>query len=315
MKEYSKSIDLKMAFTAQLLKGCIGSDIVKVVSRYLSPKNATFEQMCKLGIIEQILEYYKEHISIININMGLMYACKVGYLEVANIMIEKGATKWNCGLRSACECGHLEMVSLMIKKGAYELNYGLYNACKGGHIKIVKLMIEKGANDWNWGLSGACKRGHFASGNPFCAKDIKRALLEANARSTHLEIVKLMIEKGANDWNWGLRNACYDGHLEIVNLMIEKGANDWNRGLINACQGGHLEIVNLMIEAGEASVSGANKGANNWNTGLYYACQIGHLEIVNLMIKKGATRCENCDNCMTTHCYGCTNCNNHEFIK
>ncbi len=46
----------------------------------------------------------------------------------------------------------------------------------------------------------------------------------------------------------GLYKACKSGHLDIVNLVIEKGANDWNRGLIGAYRGGNLEIVNLMLE-------------------------------------------------------------------
>jgi len=55
--------------------------------------------------------------------------------------------------------------------------------------------------------------------------------------------------------------ACEGGHLDIVTLMIEKGAEsniNWNSGLYDACKGGHLNIVKLMIE----------KGANNWNKGL-----------------------------------------------
>jgi len=33
-----------------------------------------------------------------------------------------------------------------------------------------------------------------------------------------------MISKGANDWNYGLYGACYGGHMELVKLMISKGA-------------------------------------------------------------------------------------------
>ena len=40
----------------------------------------------------------------------------------------------------------------------------------------------------------------------------------------HRELADLMIEKGATDWNWGLRMACYGGHRELADLMIEKGA-------------------------------------------------------------------------------------------
>jgi hypothetical protein len=37
-----------------------------------------------------------------------------------------------------------------------------------------------------------------------------------------------MIEKGANNWNNGLRNACFGGHQSIIELMIKKGANKCN---------------------------------------------------------------------------------------
>jgi len=44
------------------------------------------------------------------------------------------------------------------------------------------------------------------------------------------------------------REACEGGNIEIVKLMIEKGATDWNWGLYGACKGGNIEIVKLMIE-------------------------------------------------------------------
>jgi hypothetical protein len=39
-----------------------------------------------------------------------------------------------------------------------------------------------------------------------------------------------MIEKGARDWNLGLKYAyaCEGGHLDLVQLMIEKGATNQN---------------------------------------------------------------------------------------
>jgi Ankyrin repeat len=39
-----------------------------------------------------------------------------------------------------------------------------------------------------------------------------------------IEIVNLLIEKGADDLNLGLYGACLEGHIEIVKLLIEKGA-------------------------------------------------------------------------------------------
>jgi ankyrin repeat protein len=48
----------------------------------------------------------------------------------------------------------------------------------------------------------------------------------------------------------GLSGACEGGNIEIVNLMIKKGADDWDDGLDYACDGGYTEIVKLMLIKG-----------------------------------------------------------------
>ena len=105
-----------------------------------------------------------------------------------------------------------------------------------------------------------------------------KLLYEACKNADKKEVLTL-IEKGANDWNYGLRGACRGGSMELVELMISKGANNWNWGLYGACRGGSMELVQLMI----------SKGANNWNYGLQGACQGGSMELAQLMISKGAT--------------------------
>ena len=105
-------------------------------------------------------------------NLGLYGACEGGHLELAKLMIEKGANDFNSGLYGACEKGHFELVNLMLEKGANDFNWGLRGACEKGHFALANLMLEKGADDFNWGLYGACKEGY-------------------------LELAKLIIEKGA----------------------------------------------------------------------------------------------------------------------
>jgi hypothetical protein len=40
------------------------------------------------------------------------------------------------GLYGACYGGHIEIARLMITRGATDLNHGLYNACLAGHKEI-----------------------------------------------------------------------------------------------------------------------------------------------------------------------------------
>ena len=123
----------------------------------------------------------------------------------------------------------------------YIENKKILDLIKENFIHIEFAFKLKKFDDWFNGLYDACEAGH-------------------------LDIVNLMIDKGADDWNWGLQGACLGGHLDIVNLMIDKGADDWNWGLYCACRGGHLNIVNYMID----------KGAKNWNWGLQGACSCGN---------------------------------------
>lgn len=78
--------------------------------------------------------------------------------------------------------------------------------CLEGKIDEVNKYIEKGAISKYklafYGFEGACEGGH-------------------------LDIVKLMIAHGADDWNHGLTYACISGNKEIINLIIYNGANFW----------------------------------------------------------------------------------------
>lgn len=97
-------------------------------------------------------------------NEGLYSACHMGYMEIVELMIHKGADNFEDGLKSACLGsqsepenatrsfgGHMDIVKLLIIHGANNYDACLFNACEGGNIDIVKLMIKNEADDWNWG--------------------------------------------------------------------------------------------------------------------------------------------------------------------
>jgi ankyrin repeat protein len=44
-----------------------------------------------------------------------------------------------------------------------------------------------------------------------------------------------------------MRDSACKGHIDIVRLMIEKGANDFNSAMIRAAENGHIEIVRLLF--------------------------------------------------------------------
>ena len=77
-------------------------------------------------------------------------------------------------------------------------------------------------------LKGSAKEPHKAIAIDDIASLVSQwsvnKILKESATKGNTFVVHDAIEKGATDWNWGLWGACGGGHLELVNLMIEKGA-------------------------------------------------------------------------------------------
>jgi len=103
----------------------------------------------------------------------------------------------------------------------------------------------------------------------------------------HLEVVKLLIDYGANikiDNNRAVRYASMMGHYDVVKLLIENDADIYakdNAAVKYASQNGHYETVKLLID------SGADIHAEN-NYAVRYASENGHYETVKLLIDSGA---------------------------
>jgi len=108
-------------------------------------------------------------------------------------------------------------------------------------------------------------------------KQLNSFLSEAS-KLGKIELVKEVIEKGADDFDWAMIQAAENGHMEIVELMITNGAKYFDTAMAWAAENGHMEIVELMI----------TNGAKDFNLSMISAARNGHLEIVELMITNGA---------------------------
>ena len=124
-------------------------------------------------------------------------------------------------------------------------------------------------------------------------KDGETALMLASSEG-HLEIVKLLIEKGADvnvkneDGKTALTLASRYGHLEVVKYLVENGAdvnskeNDGDTALYYAKT---EEIKEVLRKAEEKS---ANSGKDTLNSKqLVNAVLDGNFEKVQLLLKKG----------------------------
>jgi ankyrin repeat protein len=147
-------------------------------------------------------------------------------------------------LLNACRIGDLEKVKQLLESGA-DVNvkddeFGctpLILASCNGHKEVVELLLDNGADVDARDKYGFCMI-------PFTLeKDGKEALKELE-KNVHI-----------NGWT-ALMYASQKGYAEIVKLLIEKGANvnaKDDRGftaLMLASQNGHKEIVELLKSYG-----------------------------------------------------------------
>ncbi len=118
--------------------------------------------------------------------------------ESTIICLCKASKKLNEICKSYIKLEDDKRFEVIVNDNEWNNNGLLEKYCKNNDVITIRKMIKLDLY-WDFGLWGAC-------------------------RSGNMDIVKLMIEKGANNWNWGLDIACAGGHLDCVKLMIEKGA-------------------------------------------------------------------------------------------
>lgn len=70
------------------------------------------------------------------------------------------------------------------------------------------------------------------------------------ARLGRRDLVEFLIHKGADDFNWGLKEAAAGGHLELVKHFLSLGANDYATAVSHAIWNGHVAVAIYLLEVG-----------------------------------------------------------------
>lgn len=221
----------------------------------------------------------------------LSIAAREGLVEMARLLIEKGADIEGRGnshrgltpLGMAVVQGRTAVAEELIGRGANYEDVGgkesaLILAARYRNVALAKLLIERGAN------MGAHDAGGWAA-------------LHWAARNGMTEVVRQLLDHAANVDGGSPRGvdspliaAIFWGHVEVVNLLIDRGANVNRAGLhgarplSTAIVGGNVAIVRLLIAKG----ADINAGGIDGRTPLIEAAQRGLTGLVKLLIDKGA---------------------------
>ncbi len=135
---------------------------------------------------------------------------------------------------------------------------------------------------------------------------MRRSALHEAAGNGHIEIVKLLLEKGADvniRENCGatpLHRAAHGGHTKVMKILLQNGADTFQRGtgcgtpLEWAARKGQLKAIEILLDHG-ADV--------NYETPLHAAVETGHVEIVDYLVARGAdVNKRGAGGCTPLHC-------------
>ena len=196
------------------------------------------------------------------IGKALFFALKLDHIEMAKILIEK----------LNLEKRRLRNNSNEIKEIRKIQGKALYIALKSKHTEIAKLLIEQDAD---------LEYSSYWDGTP---------LMLASARG-YMDIVKLLIEKGANvnakkQEDTPLVMASARGHIDIAKFLIEKGA-EVNSAVYPQNPMLHMGTVEYMIRRIVLNEADKNETVRECSA-LVSACGRGDFDLVKLLLEQGA---------------------------
>jgi len=168
---------------------------------------------------------------------GLWNAATVGNMELINFFLGKNAGV-NSGLSGASILGSIDLIDFFLAKGADDLYEAVGNAASRGHLDAVKHLVENGAG-WMVAMYVSIQYGHMNVLKYWCTlarlDELDIALKEA-AFHNEVEMISLLIQKGATDLSNALIQAVYGNRIESARLLIECGAHNIHQALDEAEQ-------------------------------------------------------------------------------
>ncbi len=191
--------------------------------------------------------------------------------------------------RKSLEKRMLEMVTQDLKKERPEIQLAdkvqFFIALRAHDMKQIRALVKKKPElvhvKTEWTVSS---EGYFW---PYNVPAIFWAAATGDA-----ELLEFLLENGADiDAGAPIGMAVKMGQVDIVRLMLERGAKPREYALCVAAMRDEREIVALLLEAG-ASVNSRKTDfrEKNERTAVDWAQLKGHGELVDLLVKHGATK-------------------------
>lgn len=233
-----------------------------------------------------------------DVGCSLHAAAQGGHGEIANLLLEKGASpnakdgRDETALHYAARHGRVEMARLLLLKGADKDALGtdrrtpLQWAAHAGHAAVAEVLVLAGAD-----INLRSKRSGFSP-------------LDLAARSAHLDVLKLLIDRGVDvnapsprhrkmALHVATRSKC-SNKTAAIDVLLEAGANiearDGEGGTPLQVAAGlaHSEAALCLLRHGADVNARATSGSMPLHTAASHAGRRGTAEVVDLLLQWGA---------------------------
>lgn len=208
-----------------------------------------------MEIVKELLDFGAK-----DFNFAFYMACLEGYWDIAQTFINEGADNYDLALSYAAIGGHLNIVEELINLGAKDINSALVSACEGNNFEVVKYLIENGAN--------VNTKAYIEPYRYYEGAERKYPI----TATTDTNIIKELVNAGATNLNEAIiYNAKHTDRIDIIYNLLELGAdvNSHNYGnektilmyLIEK-ENPDIEAIKKVIELG-ANINATDRNGNN----------------------------------------------------
>ena len=200
---------LRVGLKAEFLKHMLARDLVAL---------ATMQN--RFNIVDLLVSHGADFETHYDFRSPLDHACEKGFLEIATLLLSKGAKTEKidmiCGvnmsaLSYASQNGHVPIVELLLSKGVAivgDVTNPLVISCMHGHTKIVELLLASGRVDPNLVVN-------------------KMSVLTIAVSKMYTDIVKLLLVHGATIDKTSLSLAKHSGKTSSSGRGLFDVLNKW----------------------------------------------------------------------------------------
>ena len=294
------------------------SEVVNLLQSYgadlLTEADECLVAACESGIME-LVQWLLDHDADVNVVVKqegkkvrpLSVACKQGHYDIAQLLLERGATIPVDLLPTLCEAGNLDILKLLVAYGAdvngvtsIDGESPLHIACLHTRPDVAKWLLESGAD-----VTKVNKDGKTALD---LIKD------EPYSLANRAMVLEALLEHGAGldiDTSAIFERASVAGCDGILNILLShrplgSDTKPLSTALYNACKQNRVERIQQLLQLG-ATVAEADEGQPT--TCLAESSHYDNVETIKLLLDHGAD-VNGVGRSLTTplmvaSCYGC----------